>query len=900
MDIGELAKQLAEFLKPALPALLTGAEIAVKAAIEAMGRDAWELAKKLWGKIWPKAKGKAAAEEAIQDAAQPQSDEDAQTSFRIQLKKLLDGDDELIKFVAENIAIAGDRSVMGRDFRDTMIATGNGNTMIGQLQVFLDSRYAKTPASQIPANELLLAYFRALAHECRQLPLGIVDPRFLKAAGEDSISLPGVYIDLDVQPPQREGERTKRTEEMLLERDRENRLPVLEALADKKLRRVVILGDPGSGKTSCLHYITYALSIIQLNDPDAPGLLPEEAPFKSLFPIRLVLREVAAQHIPTHAQKGSAEMIWNAIKADIASRLGSEAAASLFPVLQDQILKRPCFVMFDGLDEVTESDQKRERLIEAIDQFTAPLRKESYVLVTARPYAYADPKWHLSNYASITLLPFSDEQVSRFIERWYGSVREHMKWDAKAAQDRGGSLDQAINEKEYLFDLATRPLLLTLMATLHTSWGKLPEDRADLYDETVRLLLDRWQRWREVRDQQGNIVMEKSISVALSIEESKVRTALNELAHKVHTRQGAEIERQPAPADIRTEEVLAAFAPYLPDTVHPRIIIEYLETRAGLLIGRGNGIYSFPHRSFQEYLAACYLNDQPDPASEYCERIQADPTWWREVFLLGMGKMRRGGLGIAVAAVQTLVPASRAETKNITDKHWQASSLAGQALVEMRLLEDAANQSRYEVLLDHVRDWLKQTLEKGELTPRERAEAGDTLARLGDPRFDEQNWYLPNEPLLGFVHIPAGEFAMGTKKKDIQDLIKKYGGDKEWYEREVEQHTVSLPDFYLARYPVTVAQFKVFVEETKYDKVIENALNGIPNHPVRYVTWHDAIAYCNWLNEKLKLIASSQKVRNEAEQNFWQGIRDGKLTVTLPSEAEWEKAARGALTPGPS
>lgn len=82
--------------------------------------------------------------------------------------------------------------------------------------------------------------------------------------------------------------------------------------------------------------------------------------------------------------------------------------------------------MFDGLDEVTEADNRRERLIEAINAFCATMSKETCVLVTARPYAYTDPKWQLPRFKTLTLLPFNEEQVGRFVERWYQAMREVM------------------------------------------------------------------------------------------------------------------------------------------------------------------------------------------------------------------------------------------------------------------------------------------------------------------------------------------------------------------------------------------------------------------------------------------------------------------------------------------
>ncbi|MDG4597547.1 MAG: SUMF1/EgtB/PvdO family nonheme iron enzyme [Candidatus Contendobacter sp.] len=152
--------------------------------------------------------------------------------------------------------------------------------------------------------------------------------------------------------------------------------------------------------------------------------------------------------------------------------------------------------------------------------------------------------------------------------------------------------------------------------------------------------------------------------------------------------------------------------------------------------------------------------------------------------------------------------------------------------------------------------------------------AGDNLAALGDPRFDAEHWHLPAEPLFGFVEIPAGDFKMGD-----------------------DPRRVSLPGYYLARWPVTVAQFAAFVRDSGYESASSNCLKGIANHPVVWVSWHDALEYCRWLNEQLRKIAPERldagKHLSESERRFWQGLAEGSLGVGLPSEAEWEKAARG-------
>ena len=123
--------------------------------------------------------------------------------------------------------------------------------------------------------------------------------------------------------------------------------------------------------------------------------------------------------------------------------------------------------------------------------------------------------------------------------------------------------------------------------------------------------------------------------------------------------------------------------------------------------------------------------------------------------------------------------------------------------------------------------------------------------------------FLPFEPEM--VLIPAGEFLMGSDPSV----------DKDAYGDEQPQHTLHLPDYYLAKTPVTNAQYVAFVQATdhappRHWKSERKPPRGKENHPVVWVTWHDAVAYCDWLS----------KVTGEPYH--------------LPSEAEWEKGARGS------
>jgi formylglycine-generating enzyme required for sulfatase activity len=206
--------------------------------------------------------------------------------------------------------------------------------------------------------------------------------------------------------------------------------------------------------------------------------------------------------------------------------------------------------------------------------------------------------------------------------------------------------------------------------------------------------------------------------------------------------------------------------------------------------------------------------------------------------------------------------------------------LAGQALAESSDLARVAESNL--ATFERVRRSLLALMRTEGFPARERATAGRALAAVGDPRFDPERWYLPREPALGFVEVPAGSFWMGSDKER----------DPSAFDNELPAHEVTLPAFYMARFPVTVAQFRAFVKGSGRQPEDAKSLEGPSNHPVVYVTWNDALAYCGWLNERLVEMARERQAGAGAA-GMWSAIAQGELRAVLPSEAEWEKAARG-------
>ena len=138
---------------------------------------------------------------------------------------------------------------------------------------------------------------------------------------------------------------------------------------------------------------------------------------------------------------------------------------------------------------------------------------------------------------------------------------------------------------------------------------------------------------------------------------------------------------------------------------------------------------------------------------------------------------------------------------------------------------------------------------------------------------------LPNDPLWGFVQIQAGDFTMGSNP--VLDRLA-YENER-WSDRQ-RQGKVYLPAFYISRYETTIAQFAIFAEEVGLD-LEQIGLDGSSNLAVHNVTWSDAVSYASWLETKLR---SSSATPDRIKTMLQEGGQ-----VTLPSEAEWEKAARG-------
>ena len=635
-------------------------------------------------------------------------------------------------------------SVQGH-VQTSVIITGDGNTI------------HHGPALHDPAAALAV-YCRTLATSCRHLPLRGVDIHASDpTADQRRLDLAQVYVALrttarmpraDVDPRQH-SQRQPRATGLTAEEDSAP-LSALEAVVSHQ--RLVLLGDPGSGKSTFLTHLALCLAA-HIVDSQAgwlarlPGWSPHEA---HSVPILVVLRDFARWLSTTGVTQAAPRYLWDFIVTGLAAQKLEHVAEPL----QEALEQGRAVLLLDGLDEIPTLAQ-RGLVRDAVAAYATRYAR-SRLVVTCRTLSYQDPAGQLPDTPAVTLASFDEAQIDDFIVAWYTELTRMGALTGDEATGLAQRLRQAVHRPD-LWRLAPNPLLLTVMALVHTHRNRLPEARALLYEETVNFLL--W-HWEDLKfSSAGNVPRLRHLLEQAERTDTDLRGVLWRLAFDAHHASG-EGEEVADIGEWQLQKALIALHPdHSRDWAHQ--MLETMKMRAGLLLERAPEVYAFPHRTFQEYLAGAHLSAQGDFAWQAAQ-LAATGTAWREAVLLGVGRLVHvsGDTDKPLALVGELCP----EQPVATDMAWRQAWLAGDVLLEMgrnRVRDSALGRD----LDERVRRRLVALLRSSHLPPVERATAGNTLARLGDPRFRADAWYLPDEPLLGFVEIPAGPFLMGSDRR---------------------------------------------------------------------------------------------------------------------------------------
>ena len=222
-------------------------------------------------------------------------------------------------------------------------------------------------------------------------------------------------------------------------------------------------------------------------------------------------------------------------------------------------------------------------------------------------------------------------------------------------------------------------MLLTVMALVHNRTGTLPREAARLYASCVNLLMFEWKPFA------ATWLMNQ-----LKLREDDLYRALWELAYEAHSKQAGE----GGPANISEAAVVGLLRRQWGSTQKAEQFCQYIEQRAGLLVGRGHGengwrVFTFPHRTFQEYLAGCFIaNSRRDVQRLFAEKAR-EGAHWREALLLAAGHLvlNENDIATPIDIAKFLV-----EPAPHSDDDWRAVWLAGDIVLLVGLDRVAADE----------------------------------------------------------------------------------------------------------------------------------------------------------------------------------------------------------------
>ncbi len=630
--------------------------------------------------------------------------------------------------------------------------------------------------------------------------------------------------------------------------------------------QLVLLGNPGSGKSTLTRRLSSGLAGLAHSDlrrqwSDEEVIWAEQLADlfgRRLLPVRVVL-STWAKHLPAHATGCAADLVAECMRLLLQTTpADAERQAAHF---EARLLADPptVLLLLDGLDEVTDARQ-RDLLLDAVRDFCAHYpRTPLLVTCRVRPYETLRHAGQALPLPAATLDALELDAIVRFIERWHAELVWAGIYSEEGAAEAAQRLITALHDerRKELREMAGTPLLLTMMARTNHKHG-LPDSRAELYERFVKLLLWEWERQRQ--DERGRENALDALLNEAGIHKNDLERGLNELAYSVH---GADGGRDTV--EIGQERLCTALEALLPgDKRDPEMagrartwalrMLGLIGERSGLIVDLGEGRFRFTHRTFQEYLAARWMATGR-LLPKFREHI--DSETWREAIFLALGYLTRvhdryeDALGVYDNLLKETVDADTARRRLL---------LLGEAFVR----QDGPS-------------WAGKTDDV--------ARAGEVLRllpqRLTAVMVDRD--VLPRERLL------AAD--LGVEPPGLDDFIAVPG----------------LPGVRMAKYPVTVKQYRRFVEAGGYDRgqpwwtqaairEIERWRGGewpdAPeywdddrfNHstqPVVGVSWYEARAYCAWLTDRLRALPAAEGGIGAGEQ------------VALPAEAEWVQAARG-------
>ncbi|WP_327009763.1 HEAT repeat domain-containing protein [Dactylosporangium sp. NBC_01737] len=576
-------------------------------------------------------------------------------------------------------------------------------------------------------------------------------------------------------------------------RDRPCR-PVLEVIAEPAGRKLVLLGDPGAGKSTLARYLLLALAgahapvdgtgdpVDSFGGPGPGGRVP--VGLRGCLPLLVELRTYA-------------ESRWRAGREvtflDLIDHLhGTEDVglprSVLEPFLDDG---GAAVVIFDGLDEVFDP-RVRAEVTAQIEGFAARYPRVR-VVVTSRVIGYRRQMLDGAGFGHWMLQDLDDDQIRAFTTGWYDRSCPDDPVQAGRLRDR---LLAAVGASAAVGELAGNPMLLTILAIIGRR-QELPRDRRSVYEHAVNVLVERWDVNRHLRDER--------INVDLLDAQDKLELLQLVARHMQDAPKGLAGNHVPGP------NLVDWFRGYLEQRFGlpaersipaARAMLAQFRERNFILARFGSEVYGFVHRAFLEYLAAGDLTRRltdfdltPDQVLAVYEQHWHDPAW-AEVLLLLTGMIPDR---LAVQAITRLLAA---------DPYWRLRPyvprhllLALQASTEIRKTATLAPHAH--ALTRALTTLLEETATREQRHDQELSDAVDRLtphlAGVFSPTWPAavlyQNWYHRSSQRLASIppYTTARTAATihTTLTSDDLGTLRRNATDPNWATREAAVRAIA-------------------------------------------------------------------------------------------------------------
>ncbi|EGJ32789.1 MULTISPECIES: HEAT repeat domain-containing protein [Moorena] len=404
----------------------------------------------------------------------------------------------------------------------------------------------------------------------------------------------------------------EKPERALLEKRTPRKFLADQLLIQNQSRRVVILGAPGSGKTTLMSYFTVMLA---QSKAEVLGLDGDT----DWLPILIRIRDLAR-----HPDKSLIDY----------ARMFAEKTMAVKPLpvgfFDHWLSDGRALILLDGLDEVAE-DAKRYDVVRRINNFLGQFNRNR-AIITSRPAGYRRDFFRTEDFPHYQIEPFDDKKISDFIDNWYNSRFQ----DQAEAERRKQSLRKALEDNDRIKLLARNPLLLTIIALIHRYQAVLPKERHKLYDKAVETLLTSW-------DANKELTSDKWLTY-LGLDD--LPRLMESLAYWIHTQGNVEdndsgtlIDRDDLIDQLKQQIKTMKEVKLHQAEEEAKRFVELIRERTGLLNEQGQNCYAFVHKTFQEYLCAEDIDYEADNDGDF--DIVLDPirehlhdSHWREVLLL--------------------------------------------------------------------------------------------------------------------------------------------------------------------------------------------------------------------------------------------------------------------------